>query len=232
MFALTGRGPLHIFIHGMLTPTVEDYLREIHAAQPSERGAYVPMKRLATAMHVTPGTATAMARSLHRSGLVRYVLRKGVRLSTEGKMEALRVLRRHRLIELFLVKILGQDWADVHEDAHRLEHAVSQRVEEALDRALGHPSVDPHGDPIPGGAAAPRTLTLARAAVGKTVRIARIEDQSGEFLRFVARVGLVPDARATLLSTDPGAGTARMRVSGHEITVGLPVLGKIHVEPN
>lgn len=216
----------------MLTPTVEDYIRQIHAAQRPETHVFVPMSHLAESMHVTPGTATAMARSLAKAGLVLYELRRGVRLTAEGEKQALRLMRRHRLIELFLVKILGQDWADVHEDAHRLEHAVSARVEEAMDRALGHPSVDPHGDPIPGGDdPAARTVTLAAAPAGQAVHVVRIEDQESEFLRYVARVGLTPGTWVTRVSTDTAAGTARLSLAAGEITVGLPVLDKILVAP-
>jgi len=216
----------------MISTTVEDYLRQIHLAEPPGGAGYVSMKALAQTMHVAPGTATAMARSLARDGLVVYTLRKGVRLTAEGRTEARRVLRRHRLIELFLVKVLGQDWADVHEDAHRLEHAVSQRVEEAMDRVLGHPAVDPHGDPIPGGGSARGGgVSLVDAAPGSTARVTRVEDQGPEFLRYAARTGLVPGAEVVLHSQDRAAGTARLRVGSRELTLGLAVLAKIRVEP-
>jgi len=215
----------------MISATVEDYLRQIHLAEPPGGAGYVSMKELARTMQVAPGTATAMARSLARDGLVVYALRKGVRLTAEGRAEARRVLRRHRLIELFLVKVLGQDWADVHEDAHRLEHAVSQRVEEAMDRVLGHPAVDPHGDPIPGGGGTPGGVSLAEAADGSAARVTRIEDQGPEFLRYAARTGLVPGAEVLLRSQDRSAGTARLKVGSRELTLALSVLAKIRVEP-
>src|SRR6185503_20361208 len=102
-----------------------------------------------SAMNVAPGTATAMVKTLAESGLVDYEPRGGVRLTTKGEKLALHVLRRHRLVELFLVEALGLDWSEVDEEAEELEHAISDKVLGRIDKALGHPQVDPHGDPIP-----------------------------------------------------------------------------------
>ena len=108
------------------------------------------MGKLATAMGVVPGTATTMMEALADSGLVAYEPRGGVRLTRGGaRVLALHVLRRHRLVELFLVQVLGMDWSEVHPEAEELEHAISDKVLERIDTLLGHPSVDPHGDPIP-----------------------------------------------------------------------------------
>ena len=137
----------------MPSPTVENYIKQIYLEQQSSTGgeseALVPMGRLAAAMGVVPGTATTMVKALSDSGLVAYEPRGGVRLTRGGEQLALHVLRRHRLVELFLVKVLGLDWSEVHEEAEELEHAVSDKVLERMDQVLGHPSVDPHGDPIP-----------------------------------------------------------------------------------
>src|SRR3954469_20129180 len=107
------------------------------------------MGRLATAMAVTPGTATTMIKAIAEANLVMYEPRTGVRLTKAGEQLALHVLRRHRLVELFLVKVLELDWSEVHEEAELLEHAISDKVLERIDSFLEHPSVDPHGDPIP-----------------------------------------------------------------------------------
>ena len=111
--------------------------------------ALVPMGQLASALGVVPGTATTMVKALAESGLVRYEPYAGVRLLPAGEKLAALVLRRHRLIELFLVKVMGMSWAEVHDEAEHLEHAVSDRLIERIDEMLGRPSVDPHGDPIP-----------------------------------------------------------------------------------
>src|SRR6476620_7329433 len=107
------------------------------------------MGRLAAAMGVVPGTATTMVKTLADSGLVTYEPRSGTRLTAGGEKLALHVLRRHRLVEPFLVKTLGLDWSEVHEEAEELEHAISDKVLHRIDQLLGHPTTDPHGDPIP-----------------------------------------------------------------------------------
>ena len=131
--------------------TVENYLKAIYQAEIAhgEEGALVPMGRLASALHVVPGTATTMVKALADSGLVRYEPYAGVRLTPAGQKLAALVLRRHRLIELFLVKVLDMSWAEVHDEAERLEHAASDRLIDRIDAMLGRPAVDPHGDPIP-----------------------------------------------------------------------------------
>src|SRR5437867_7894694 len=159
----------------MPTPTVENYVKQIYLEQqaPGEgegaAEALVPMGRLAAAMGVVPGTATTMVKALADSGLVVYEPRGGVRLSRGGEQLALHVLRRHRLVELFLVKVLGLDWSEVHEEAEELEHAVSDKVLARIDAYLGHPSVDPHGDPIPtskGKVSSPKLLSLGECELG------------------------------------------------------------------
>src|SRR5438445_13678959 len=128
--------------------TVENYLKQLYLQQQSAGGELVSMGRLASAMGVVPGTVTTMVKALADSGLVAYEPRGGVRLTRGGEQLALHVLRRHRLVELFLVKVLGLDWSEVHSEADELEHAISDKVMEKIDAYRGRPSVDPHGDPI------------------------------------------------------------------------------------
>src|SRR5947207_9245964 len=142
------------------------------------------MGRIAAAMGVVPGTATAMIKTLADSGLVTYEPRGGVRLTRGGEQLALHVVRRHRLVELFLVEHLGLDWSEVHDEAEQLEHAISDKVLARMDAVLGHPSTDPHGDPIPtaddvrhsGGGKSngvQRLASLATCDIGRPMRIAR-----------------------------------------------------------
>ena len=133
----------------MPTSTVEDYLKCILTAQQRQPGTLVTMGQIGAALGVAPGTVTAMVKTLAESGLVAYEPYSGVRLSEAGARLATHVQRRHRLIELFLVRKMGYDWSEVHDEAERLEHAVSDRLIERIDEMLGHPSADPHGDPIP-----------------------------------------------------------------------------------
>src|SRR5690349_22594344 len=143
----------------LASQTVENYLKAIFQAQrafgdaaPEGNDArLVPVGQLAAALRVVPGTATTMMKTLAESGLVRYEPYMGVRLTKAGERLASLVLRRHRLIELFLVKVMGMSWTEVHDEAEHLEHAVSDRLIERIDEMLGRPAVDPHGDPLPDG---------------------------------------------------------------------------------
>jgi DtxR family Mn-dependent transcriptional regulator len=133
------------------TATVENYLKAIFQAQLplARKSDLVPMGRLAAAMGVVPGTATTMVKTLSESGLVKYEPYAGVRLTPSGERLAVTVIRRHRLIERFLVQILGMSWSDVHDEAEHLEHAMSDRLIDRIDEMLGRPAVNPHDDPIP-----------------------------------------------------------------------------------
>src|SRR4249920_4105866 len=155
--------------------TVENYLKAIYQGQPALSGEtrLVPMGHVAAALGVTPGTATTMVKALAESGLAEYEPYSGVRLSAAGERLAWLVLRRHRLVELFLVQVMGMSWAEVHDEAEQLEHVVSERLIERIDEMLGHPTHDPHGDPIPNpdGAIASRELdTLLTCPVGMPLR--------------------------------------------------------------
>ena len=161
--------------------TVENYLKTIYLAQASRTPPeeLVPMGELATALRVVPVPATTMVKTLAEAGLVRYEPYMGVRLTDAGETLASLVLRRHRLIELFLVKVLGMSWAEVHDDAERLEHAVSDRLIDRIDEMLGRPEVDPHGDPIPsaeGRMPNPNHLDWLRP-IEHAARVERVLDQ-------------------------------------------------------
>ena len=184
--------------------TVENYLKAIYSLEQKREGELVPLGLLAESLGVTAGTATTMAKRLHNSGLVHYESRAGVRLNPPGQELALDVLRRHRLVELFLVEVLDFDWGEVHEEAEVLEHTISQRLIEKIDRKLGYPKLDPHGDPIPdaSGNYTSRNLVPLSDCEPGTVRIARITDQSPEFLKFLEKQGLVPGTTLEVTERD------------------------------
>jgi DtxR family Mn-dependent transcriptional regulator len=217
----------------MPTATVEDYLKQILLEEQGRGGDRVPTGRLAQALAVTPGTVTAMIKTLSDDGLVDYEAYGGVRLTEAGRKLALHVLRRHRLIELFLVRTMGMDWSEVHDEAERLEHAVSDRLIELIDRMLGRPEVDPHGDPIPSldGELGPAAHeTLAGLAVGRRGRVARIVDQEAGFLRLVERLGLRPGARVRVVARDDDGDTLAIQVGrGVKTSLGLRAAAKILV---
>jgi DtxR family Mn-dependent transcriptional regulator len=220
----------------MPSSTVEDYVKQIYLEQlaAGEGGALVSMGRLAGAMGVVPGTATAMIKALADAGLVEYEPRGGARLTRGGERLALHVLRRHRLVELFLVKVLGLDWSEVHDEAEELEHAISDKVLERIDATLGRPSVDPHGDPIPpakGKLAAQRYASLADCEMGRPVRVARVIDQDSAFLQFVERCGLMPGVTVAVEVRDALADAVWVRPGDRRpVTLGTAAAAKILVE--
>jgi DtxR family Mn-dependent transcriptional regulator len=216
----------------MASSTVEDYVKQLYLEQQAS-SELVPMGRLAAVMGVVPGTATSMIKALADSGLVAYEPRTGVRLTKGGEQLALHVLRRHRLLELFLVKVLGMDWSEVHSEAEELEHAVSEKVLERMDEVLGRPSVDPHGDPIPsakGKVEQARLGSLAEAVLGSRVKIARVVDQGAEFLQFLDRAGLRPGVMVSVTAREVAADALTLKVGHGSVTLGLGAAGKIMVE--
>src|SRR3954447_17742954 len=196
--------------------TVENYLKAIFQAQLPlpRRTDLVPMGQLAAALGVVPGTATTMVKTLADSGLAKYEPYAGVRLTPAGEKLAALVVRRHRLIELFLVKVMGMSWTEVHDEAEHLEHAVSDRLIDLIDEMLGRPAVDPHGDPIPDpdGVLVRRTLdSLLTCPLHAPVTVSRVTDQDPEFLRFVERRRLKPGAVVKVEERDAAADSVRLR---------------------
>jgi DtxR family Mn-dependent transcriptional regulator len=219
----------------MATSTVEDYLKAILLAGQRGPGELVTTGRVAAAVGVAPGTATAMVKTLSDSGLLLYEPYSGVRLTAAGRQLAVHVLRRHRLLELFLVQVLGMDWSEVHAEADRLEHAVSDRLIERIDDMLGHPSTDPHGDPIPdsrGRVEEPELASLLGCTLGRPVVVVRVDDQSPEFLQLVEREGLKPGSLLAVESRDEAADTVALRLAaGERLRLGQRAASKILVEP-
>jgi DtxR family Mn-dependent transcriptional regulator len=218
----------------MPTSTVEDYLKQILLEQQAAGGERVSTGRIAQMLSVTPGTVTSMMKTLADGNLVDYEAYGGVRLTEAGRRLALHVVRRHRLIELFLVKVMGVDWSEVHPEAERLEHAVSDRLIERMDEMLGHPSVDPHGDPIPTAALAvdnAEHLSLAAGKIGTRYRVARIAEQSPDFLRLVEKLGLRPGKKLRLAAIDEAADTMEVELDGsRRASLGLRAAAKILLE--
>ncbi len=216
--------------------TVEDYLKAIYLKTIGVgRGdRLLPMGQLATAVGVTPGSATTMVKTLADSGLVRYEPYAGVGMTPAGEQLAARVVRRHRLIELFLVRVLRFGWDEVHEEAELLEHAVSDALIERIDEMLGRPAVDPHGDPIPSssGEIRPQDVeSLLSCPLGSEVTIKRVLDQDKAFLRFVERHNLTPGQTIRVQARDEAADSVQISgPSGQPITVGTRAASKVLVE--
>jgi len=217
----------------MPTSTVEDYLKCILVEQQIHAGALVTMGRVAAALDVAPGTVTAMVKTLSASGLVVYEPYSGVCLTPAGQQLAVHVLRRHRLIELFLVKVMGMDWSAVHPEAERLEHVVSDTLIERMDEMLGHPSVDPHGDPIPDASGAVQEVELVNllfCSVGGRLEVGRVTDQSPDYLRFLKRQGIRPGVGLEVVSRTEAADTVELKVEdGRVVSLGYRAASKIFV---
>ena len=217
--------------------TVENYLKAIYKAETAQEGnsALVPMGRLATALGVVPGTATTMVKALAESGLVSYEPYAGVRLTAAGQKLAALVLRRHRLMELFLVKVLGMSWAEVHDEAERLEHAASDRLIDRIDAMLGRPAVDPHGDPIPdsdGAVVTPHYQTLLTCPLDTPVVLTRVTDQDPEFLRFLEDSELTPGRSVRVETRDSAADHVLVRGKDDTpIVIGMRAAAKLLVAP-
>ncbi len=219
----------------MASETVENYLKAIYALCEESPAGEATMTRLAASLGVTTGTATSMVKKLNAGKLARYHRYGGVTLTDKGRRTALDVLRRHRLIETFLVEALQLDWAEVHEEAERLEHAVSSRLLDAIDTFLGHPATDPHGDPIPSRSGQlPRagSLPLAGLAAGTSAVVSRIGNQDKAFLGFVAAHGLRPGSTLRVLASDPAAQSMQVESRGCEpVGIAFPVAARIFAEP-
>jgi DtxR family Mn-dependent transcriptional regulator len=215
--------------------TVENYLKAIHHGQSTlPRGQrLLPMGHVASALSVTPGTATTMVKALAESGLVEYEPYTGVRLTKAGDKLAALVLRRHRLVELFLVQVMGMSWDEVHDEAEQLEHVVSDRLIDRIDEMLGRPTHDPHGDPIPtadGEVASTQLESLLTCPLGTPLKVTRISDQDPAFLRFIESNELKPGAPVEVESRDDAADAVMLRRKDRRITIGARAASKLLVE--
>jgi DtxR family Mn-dependent transcriptional regulator len=214
--------------------TVENYIKAIYQIGLRQGDGAVATGQVATALGVSPGTVTSMLKTLSESGLATYTSHKGAKLTPAGEALALRVIRRHRLIELFLVETLKLSWDEVHEEAENMEHAVSDLLVDRIDAWLGYPQVDPHGDPIPraDGTVDMRELrNLWECPAGYAFRLARVADQSPEFLRFLTETGLALGTEGNVLTNRAEAGILTLRTSSGETTLGRQAAEKILVTP-
>jgi DtxR family Mn-dependent transcriptional regulator len=216
--------------------TVENYLKAIFVGESQLPAGQrlLPMGQLAAALSVAPGTATTMVKALSESGLAEYEPYNGVRLTAAGARLAALVLRRHRLIELFLVQMLGMRWDEVHDEAEQLEHVVSDRLIERIDEMLGRPQVDPHGDPIPTpeGELVRRELdTLLTCPLNTPVTVTRVTDQDAAFLRFIESHALKPGQPIEVEARDEVSDSVRLKLPNDErLTIGTRAASKLLVE--
>ena len=213
--------------------TVENYLKAIfQIASRGAEGCAVATGELATALGVSPGTVTGMLKTLSEADLATYTPYEGARLTLAGRGLALKVLRRHRLLELFLAQTLRMAWDEVHEEAEHMEHAASDRLIDRIDSFLGSPAVDPHGDPIPrpdGSVAETVGKPLSQLSRSQQFRVARVVDQDPAFLRYLTECGLDLGAIGEVVENRPEAGILSLRLADRVAPIGFEAASKILV---
>lgn len=220
---------------GELSVAAEDHLKAIYkATEGSDRG--VSTTELARLLGTTAASVSDMVKRLTARGLVDHRPYKPVRLTPTGRAAAIRVVRRHRLVETFLVAELGYSWDEVHDEAEALEHWMSDRLVDSIDAKLGHPEVDPHGDPIPrpDGSVDDQTelVPLRNAGIGDYV-VARLSDEDPEILVYCAERGLTPGADLRVTARDELAGTVTVELAGgRALALGPGMTGEIRVRPS
>ena len=200
-----------------LTDSMQDYLREIYKLR--LEGSRATTSGIAERMGVRPPSVTAMLKRLAALGLAEHTPYHGVELTPAGERVALEVIRHHRLLELYLSQALGLSLDEVHSEADRLEHALSEELEARIDSSLGHPTLDPHGDPIPDAElriARPRLRTLASLEPGDEATISRVPDDDDELLRYLSKLALVPGKKIKLRRAEPFGGPLVLRVGKAE----------------
>jgi DtxR family transcriptional regulator, Mn-dependent transcriptional regulator len=207
--------------HDTLTRSVEDYLKAIYRLSP--QGRHAATSEIAQRLELSPASVSGMVKRLSEQGLLEHIPYKGVQLTPDGRRAALRMLRRHRLIEAYLVAFLGYSWDTVHDEAERLEHAVSDTLVERMASVLGHPTVDPHGDPIPtseGDILELASRPLAEVPAGATVEIRQVEEDQPDRLRYIASIGLRPGVQVTVVDRQPFQGPITISVDGQPHVIG------------
>lgn len=214
--------------------TVENYVKTISLiAARLPGGVAVGTGEIAQALRVSPGTVTGMLKTLSEASLATYTPYEGARLTAAGQRLALKVIRRHRLLELFLSRTLQMSWDEVHEEAEHMEHAASERLIDRIEAFLGYPEVDPHGDPIP---RADLSLTeiegtpLSECPGGKSFRVVRVMDQDPAFLRYLSECGLDLNARGNVLENRPEAGAVVCGMGERSVALGHSAATKVLVQ--
>ncbi len=196
-----------------LTTAVQNYAKAIYTLE--ARSGSASTNDLAALLDVRPASVSGMLRKLSALGLVEHERYRGVRLTERGRRVALEVIRHHRLLELFLVESLGMRWDEVHAEAEVLEHALSEDLEELIAAKLGHPTVDPHGDPIPSRelhVAETAAPALAELEPGETATFVQISDSDPAMLRFLGERGIIPGTSLELVERQPFDGPLFVRV--------------------
>jgi DtxR family Mn-dependent transcriptional regulator len=213
---------------------VEDYLKAVYKLQ--QNVETVSTTALADELGRSAASVTNMVKGLAARGLLEHEPYRGVKLTASGELTALRIIRRHRVLELYLIERLGFTWDNVHEEAERLEHAASEVLIDRMAGALGEPSFDPHGSPIPtreGVISLTERTCLTQLGSGARAVVREVSDESAEGLRRLAALGLVPGARIHVMDRSAGTSHVTVEIEGlaREIEAGLASAVFVELEP-
>jgi DtxR family transcriptional regulator, Mn-dependent transcriptional regulator len=215
----------------MISPTIEDYLKTIYKLQ--KRQGRVTTSAIAEKLALSNATVTEMIKKLAREKFLKHISYHGAVLTEKGEKIALKVIRRHRLVELFLKEVLGLDWDKVHVEAEKLEHFISDEILDRMDHVLGYPKTDPHGDPIPTGEGKIEDIegdrSLADIETGRTVVISSVSDGDPNKLRFMAELGLFPKVKVSIKDKSPFEGDLFIKVGSSEHRLPRDVARSIYV---
>jgi DtxR family Mn-dependent transcriptional regulator len=214
----------------ILSASVEDYLKAIYELS-RETGSAVTTE-VASRLAVASASVSAMVRRLTGQGLVAHERYGALRLTKKGRTAALQMLRRHRVIESYLVSALGYGWDEVHEEAERLEHAASPELIDRMAAAIGEPAVDPHGAPIPtahGTLEEPKVRSLGDLDIGERAQIARVEDEDPALLRYLASLRFLPGAAVQMVKREPFEGPLTIRVGQKTHVIGPALAARVFV---
>ncbi len=215
----------------MASEQVENYLKNIYKLQESE--GTVSTSLLSERLQISPASVSEMLKKLADGGNLKYTPYRGVELTEQGRKKALRIIRRHRLWELFLVEVLKYAWDEIDEEAELLEHITSEKLERRLDAALGFPTKDPHGDAIPtsdGKVVDVRRTCLADIKPGKTAIVSRVNDESPEILKYASKLGIVLKKKIRVKEKVQFDGSLRVDIGGKEKFISSKLADHIFVE--
>ncbi|HEX5438879.1 MAG TPA: metal-dependent transcriptional regulator [Gemmatimonadaceae bacterium] len=213
------------------TAPVENYLKAIYEIERASGAAATT--DIAQHLEIAPASVSGMIRRLAEQGLLEHERYRGVKLTDEGRRVALRTIRRHRVIESYLMRALGYPWDLVHDEAERLEHAASDELIDRMAAAIGEPTVDPHGAPIPtreGEIDERAHLALMELEPGEHGRVVQVSDADAGRLRYLGDLGLRPGARVTLLDRAPYGGPITLRVGSAKCQIGPALAAVVFVE--
>lgn len=215
----------------MASEQIENYLKNIYKLQTND--GKVTTSSLSKNLNISPASVTEMVKKLAEEGTLTHTPYKGVELTEEGKRLALRIIRKHRLWEMFLVEVLHFRWDEIDHEAERFEHIMSDTMEEKIDHALGHPLLDPHGDPIPtkeGRIVCSMSIPLSDAPERSEVRVLRVSDANSDLLKYVSSIGITLHKQFAVVRKMSFDGSMLVSIDGREVSLSSVVAASIFVE--